>query len=174
MGEPPTSPAPWLQRVIVGVGDLAVSNNAAVILSTYALGSCLGVIAYDPVSRVGGLLHLMLPDAAISAEKAAQQPAMFATTGLPLLFRALAGLKAEPSRLRLLVAGGAGMLAGSDPLKIGERNLAKTLEILHAHRLAVIHQQVGGTINRTVHFEIGSGVAELKTPLGPGRFSLGA
>jgi chemotaxis protein CheD len=76
------------QRIVVGVGDLAVSNSQAVALATYSLGSCLVVTIYDPVRRVGGLLHFMLPDSSINTAKAAQQPAMFADTGIPALFRA--------------------------------------------------------------------------------------
>src|SRR5579859_5256541 len=91
------------QRVVVGVGDLTASNNTLLTLSTYALGSCVAVVAFDPTTKASGLLHLMLPDSTISPDKAAGQPAMFADTGLPLLFRALDGLKADPARLRLFV-----------------------------------------------------------------------
>lgn len=172
MAGSPTVSSFFVQRVIIGVGDMAVSNNAQVILSTYALGSCIGVIAYDSVSKAGGILHLMLPDSAISPDKAAKQPAMFANTGLPLFFRAMSGLKAERHRVRLFITGGAGMLAGSDPFKIGERNTATTLEILRNNGLSVTRQQTGGSINRTVHLEIGSGSVELRTPLGNSQFSL--
>ena len=95
------------QKVVVGVGDLAVSNNQAVVLATYSLGSCLGVTIYDPVMRVGGLLHFMLPDSSINPAKAAQQPAMFADTGIPALFRAAYQMKAGKHRVVLCVAGGA-------------------------------------------------------------------
>jgi len=168
----PTIASVFAQRVIIGVGDMAVSNNPQVILSTYALGSCVGVIAYDSIAKVGGILHLMLPDSTISPEKAIKQPAMFADTGLPLLFRAMAGLKAERQRVRLFVAGGAGMLAGSDPFKIGERNSAKTLDFLTKNGLAIRHREIGGSINRTVHLEVGSGNVGLKTPVANETYSL--
>jgi chemotaxis protein CheD len=168
----PTIASVFAQRVIIGVGDMAVSNNPQVILSTYALGSCVGVIAYDSIAKVGGILHLMLPDSTISPEKAIKQPAMFADTGLPLLFRAMAGLKAERHRVRLFVAGGAGMLAGSDPFKIGERNSAKTLDFLTKNGLAIRHREIGGSINRTVHLEVGSGNVGLKTPVANETYSL--
>jgi len=169
----PTVASIFAQRVIIGVGDMAVSNNAQVILSTYALGSCIGVIAYDPGAKVGGILHLMLPDSAISPDKAARQPAMFANTGLPLLFRAMAGLKAERHRVRLFVAGGAGMLAGHDPFKIGERNSAVTFDFLQKNGMSVRHREVGGTINRTVHLEVGSGTLSMKTPIANEQYNLG-
>src|SRR3954454_19036104 len=89
----------FAQRVVIGVGGMAVSNNPATVLSTYALGSCIGVIVFDPVARCGGILHLMLPEAAVSPQKAISQPAMFADTGLPLLFKELAGLRAERARV---------------------------------------------------------------------------
>ena len=170
----PTVASIFAQRVIIGVGDMAVSNNPQVILSTYALGSCIGVVAYDSVSKVGGILHLMLPDSTISPEKAAKQPAMFADTGLPLLFRAMAGLKAERHRVRIFVAGGAGMLSGHDPFKIGERNSSTTFAFLQQNGLSVRHKEVGGSINRTVHLEVGSGTLNLKTPVANDNFSLTA
>ena len=154
----------FAQRVVIGVGDLAVSNNPTVTLSTYALGSCLGVVAYDPVARAGGMLHLMLPDSSIAPEKAAAQPGMFADTGLPLLFRGLAGLKAERARLRLFVTGGASVLAGHDAFKIGERNIRVTLAYLSQQGFAVRETAVGGTANRTVHLDVGTGAVTLKMP----------
>src|SRR5579883_2378084 len=111
----PTISALFSQRVVIGVGDMAVSNNDTVTLSTYALGSCVGVIAYDPASHAGGILHLMLPDSTISPDKAGKQPAMFADTGLPLLFKNLLGVRANATNLRIFLAGGASVLNGADP-----------------------------------------------------------
>src|SRR5688572_5995423 len=130
MAGAPTISALFSQRVVVGVGDMAVSNNDMVTLSTYALGSCVGVIAYDPVAHAGGILHLMLPDSTISPDKAAKQPAMFANTGLPLLFKSLVGVRAEIGRLRIFVAGGASVLNGADPFKIGARNSVAVTQYL--------------------------------------------
>lgn len=164
MAGAPTIGAVFAQRVVIGVGDMAVSNSAQVVLSTYALGSCIGLIAYDPSQKTGGILHYMLPDSTISPEKAARQPAMFADTGLALFFRSLAGLKADPGRTRLLVAGGASVIAGQDPFKIGERNTAKAAEFLRANGLSVAHADTGGAINRTVHLDINTGVVTIKRP----------
>lgn len=160
----PTIASIFAQRVVIGVGDMAVSNNNMVTLSTYALGSCIGVVAYDPGVRVGGILHLMLPDSSISPEKATVQPAMFANTGLPMFFRALGGLKAERARLRLFVTGGACVLNSQDNFKIGERNTKATLDFLAANGLRPRQIVTGGTTNRTVHLEIASGNMTLKTP----------
>ncbi len=169
----PSISALFSQRVVVGVGDMAVSNNEMVTLSTYALGSCVGVIVYDPIAHAGGILHLMLPDSTISPDKAVKQPAMFADTGLPLLFKALTGVRSERSRIRLFLAGGASVLNGADPFKIGERNCVAVQRFLKTNGYAVTGQDIGGNINRTVHLEIGSGLVTLKLPDRNEQFSLG-
>jgi chemotaxis protein CheD len=152
---------------------MAVSNNSIVTLSTYALGSCVGVIVYDPVSKAGGILHLMLPDSSISPDKALKQPAMFADTGLPMLFKSLLGVRADRSRMRLFTAGGASVLNGADPFKIGERNSAAVDKYLRANGFKVVGQDLGGSVNRTVHLEIGTGKVNLKMPDRIENFSLG-
>ncbi|PTY08808.1 chemotaxis protein CheD [Opitutaceae bacterium EW11] len=164
MAGAPSISALFSQRVVIGVGDMAVSNNETVTLSTYALGSCVGVIAYDPVAKAGGILHLMLPDSTISPQKAVTQPAMFADTGLPMLVKALSGVRAEKNRLRIFLAGGASVLNGADPFKIGERNASAVKRFLAANGCGVAGQDVGGSINRTVHLEIGTGRVTLKMP----------
>src|ERR1035438_5116007 len=94
--------SPFVQRVVIGVGDLAVSGNPDIVLSTYALGSCIGVVAYDPVARAGGILHLMLPDSGIAPERVSRQPSLFADTGLALFFESLGALGSRSANVRLL------------------------------------------------------------------------
>ncbi|HEY5228243.1 MAG TPA: chemotaxis protein CheD [Opitutaceae bacterium] len=166
------SPSPFLQRVVIGVGDLAVSNDPSVTLSTYALGSCIAVIGYDPQVRVGGILHLMLPDSRIAPARAAGQPGMFANTGLPLLFKSLQGLRADLTRLRLFVAGGANVLAGTDAFRIGEKNIKATEEFLSNIGFEFSHAAVGGSINRTIHLQNATGLLTLRTPVATEEYSL--
>lgn len=162
----------FAQRVVIGVGDLAVSNNNQVTLTTYALGSCVGVVAFDPVTRAGGILHIMLPDSTISPEKALKQPAMFADTALPLFMRELAGVKADRSRLKLYLAGGACVLNGPDTFKIGERNTAAVKAWLGAQGLRVQGTDLAGTVNRTLHLELASGALTIKLPERTDKLSL--
>jgi chemotaxis protein CheD len=170
----PSPSALFAQRVVVGVGDMAVSNQPSVTLSTYALGSCIGIAVYDPVAKAGGLLHIMLPEAKISPDKALTQPAMFADTGLPALFRAMLGIKADRARIRVLIAGGASVLCGSDSFKIGERNTRATLEWLARNGFSARNQITGGTVNRTLHLDINNGTLALKAPDANLSFALGA
>jgi chemotaxis protein CheD len=174
MAGAPTIGSLFAQRVVVGVGDLGVSNNVAITLSTYALGSCVAVVVYDPGVKAGGLLHMMLPESSISPEKATTQPAMFADTGLPALFRAVMGIRGDRSRMRIFVAGGACVLSGTDNFRIGERNIRATQVWLSQQGFVVRASAVGGSINRTVHLNVGTGEVSLKTPLTNERFSLAA
>jgi chemotaxis protein CheD len=166
MSGSPSIASLFVQRVVIGVGDMAVSNNISTMLSTYALGSCIGVIAYDTVAKCGGILHLMLPEASVSPQKAATQPAMFADTGLPLFFKRMMGLKAERSRMKLFIAGGASVIAGQDPFKIGERNTRFTMNFTTQNLLNVVKTDTGGSVNRTVHLELSTGNVTLISPTG--------
>ena len=65
------------------------------MLVTYALGSCIAVAVHDPVTSVAGLLHYMLPEASLDWDKAAQNPYMFADTGIPKLLREVCERPAE-------------------------------------------------------------------------------
>ncbi len=151
------------RKLVVGVGGLAVSNNQAMILTTYSLGSCLGVTIYDPVSRAGGLLHAMLPDSSINAAKAAGQPAMFVDTGVSALFRAAYELKAAKHRMQICVAGGAQFLDKSGFFNIGQRNYARLTQLLSQHGLSIDAEEVGGLVSRTLHLYLSTGEVRLKS-----------
>ncbi len=97
-------------KQIVGVADMKVSNNPTDNVITYSLGSCIGLVIYDPVARAGGILHYMLPESAIDKEKASRKPFMFADTGIPRLFKAAYAMGAKKPRIKIFVAGGAEIL----------------------------------------------------------------
>lgn len=105
MNETPAIPIVSKQNYVVGVGELAISNNRNATISTYALGSCIAVAAYDSHKRTGGIIHIMLPDSSLCPGKAERQPAMFADTGLPLMLQSLKELKVERGNLRAFVPG---------------------------------------------------------------------
>jgi len=109
-------------RVVVGVADMAVSNNSTAILTTYSLGSCLGITFYDPAVRAGGMLHIMLPTSELDPVKGQARPAMFVDTGLQLLIRETAKLRVQKERLIVCVAGGAQFLDTKGFFNIGKRN----------------------------------------------------
>jgi chemotaxis protein CheD len=159
-------PSPTLagfeHKVVVGIAEMAVSNNPSATLTTYSLGSCLGISIYDPVAHVGGLLHIMLPDSSIDAAKAAAKPGMFVDTGVPALFRATYQLGADKHRVQIAVAGGAQIMDSSGYFNIGKRNFEMLTQLFAQHGLRIAAAEVGGYVNRTMHLRLATGEVRLK------------
>lgn len=150
------------QKVIVGIADMAVTNDANITLATYSLGSCIGVTIYDPERKVGGLLHVMLPESKIDMDKAAKSPAMFMDTGIPALFRAAYQLSADKYSVRICVIGGAQVMDSSGFFSIGKRNYEMLKKILGEHNLKIHAEQVGGMVSRSVYLDLATGAVRLK------------
>jgi chemotaxis protein CheD len=146
-----------MAALVVGVGDCQVTNDPEAVLVTYALGSCIAVVIYDPVSLVGGLLHFMLPESSIDGDKARERPYMFADTGIPLLFQSAYKLGAAKPRMVVAVLGGAQIVSSGDSLNIGKRNHLALRKIFWKAGVMVRHEDVGGTTSRTVRLEVRSG-----------------
>jgi chemotaxis protein CheD len=148
-------------KLVVGVGDLMVTADASAQLVTYALGSCLGIVVHDPVARVGGMLHVMLPESSLDAGKAESQPAMFVDTGVPRLFHDAYRLGAAKERLVVKVAGGAAAQQ-SDTFEIGKRNMIALRKILWQNGVLIARHDVGGTSSRTMTLDIRTGDVTLR------------
>ncbi len=151
--------------VVVGMADAKCSNEATERLVTYALGSCLAVAIHDPAAGVAGLLHVMMPDSAIDAAKAAANPAMFVDTGVPQLFKACYALGAKKERMTVIVAGGAyqGDNEDDDRFQIGKRNFAALRKLLWKNGVMIGASEVGGSrLPRTLLMEVGTGAVTLK------------
>ncbi|MFH2045457.1 MAG: chemotaxis protein CheD [Pseudomonadota bacterium] len=149
-------------NIVVGVGDMKVSNDPDAVLVTYALGSCIGIGIYDPVAKVGGVLHYMLPDSEIDPVKAIKNPFMFGNTGIPLLFKETYKYGASKNRLKVLVLGGAQILDQNGLFNIGKRNHTVLRKMFWKNNIIVDFEEVGGTVNRTIKLEIKTGEAIMK------------
>ncbi|MGA1875918.1 MAG: chemotaxis protein CheD [bacterium] len=146
-----------MANLIVGTGDMKVSNDPNDVLVTYALGSCIGLIIYDPEVKVGGMLHFMLPESSLNREKARKNPYMFADTGIPELFRASYRLGAQKHRMQVIVAGGSQILDQNGFFNIGKRNHLTLRKMLFKNNVIIHYEDVGGQVNRTVKLEIRTG-----------------
>lgn len=143
-------------RLVVVVGDMKVGKKGDMLV-THALGSCLGLMVYDPVENVGGLLHAMLPLSKINLQKAEANPFMFVDTGVPELFRKVYDLGGQKARLIVKAAGCGQPLGNNEMFKIGERNYTILKKLLWKNNILLESEDVGGTISRTVHFDISTG-----------------
>ncbi len=152
------------KSLVVGVADMIASNDANAELVTYSLGSCLGVTVYDPLIKVGGLLHLMLPDSSIDAVKASTVPSMFVDTGVPRLFKTIFNLGANRNRVIIKVAGGAQFLDQQRTFNIGERNIRAFEEIIARNGVAIYARDLGGISSRTLRFDLATGNVSIHSP----------
>jgi chemotaxis protein CheD len=152
-------------RLVVGIGELAVSSSPDDIIVTHALGSCIAVCLWDPAVRVGGLLHFLLPEAKLNLDRARKQPATFADTGISLLFQTAYTRGVDKRRCVVHLIGGAEVagLQGIGALNVGKRNLLMARQILWANGVMVAGESTGGTIPRTVALRASDGFVEVRS-----------
>ncbi|MEE9911254.1 MAG: chemotaxis protein CheD [Deltaproteobacteria bacterium] len=152
-----------MSDLIVGISDIKISNNLNDMIITYALGSCIGISVYDPIARVGGLLHYMLPDSALDDKKAKENPPMFADTGIPVLFKSCYALGAEKKRMVVKVAGGASILDDTNFFRIGQKNIMAMRKIFWKNNVMITAEDTGANHNRTVRLEMATGKTYVRT-----------
>ena len=148
--------------IVVGVADMQTGGAADRQLGTYALGSCIGLTAYDPTARVGGLLHFMLPQPSVRAENEQLKQFMYATTGIPMMLRRLQERGASQSRMVLCAAGGAEILEGAASMAIGKRNRTMLRKVLWKMNLALAAEDTGGSLARTMTLDLATGFVSVR------------
>lgn len=153
-------------KEIVGLGEMKVSNKPDDLLITYSLGSCIGLSLYDPIQRVGGLIHCMVPLSSTSPEKAASQPCMFTDTGVVVLLKEMFSLGAARSHLVANVAGGAVINEGMGKYNIGKRNYVILKKLLWKNDILISNEAVGGSVVRTMQLQMSTGKTHIKTTFG--------
>ena len=143
----------------VGIGELAVSNNPDEHLKTFGLGSCVAIIALDPKARTVGLVHVALPNSSINPEKAAKLPGYFADTAIPQLISDMSklGCHSRGAGLIIKIVGGAQVMDPNQRFNIGKRNVLTIKKLLWSIKLAVVVEETGGGISRTVDVDVKTG-----------------
>ncbi|MCR5585801.1 MAG: chemotaxis protein CheD [Lachnospiraceae bacterium] len=140
------------KMIKIGMADLAVCLPPDSI-TTLGLGSCIGCVLYDPVSKVSGMVHVMLPDSTKIRNN--ENIAKFADTGVQALFDQVIAAGASKSRLIAKIAGGAQMFAfktDNEMLKVGERNAEGVIKKLNELKIPIKAQDTGGHLGRTIEF----------------------
>ncbi len=137
----------------VGIGLWKVSRSPVGLRAI--LGSCLGVVIYDPTNRIGGMGHILLPDSRGSKE----HPGRYADTALPALIDELNRARGMTQRNGLVakLAGGAKMFDTQSVMAIGEANHQAVRKQLEAMRIPVTGEDIGGETGRNVTFDTATG-----------------
>lgn len=155
------------QQVRIGIAEGAVIRRAGQII-TAGLGSCVGLVLYDDVVDVAGMVHIMLPNA---PKPDPIHPQKYADTAIAWLYEALLREGARPLHVKAKMAGGAQMFRNltTEALRIGDRNVQMTTELLHGLQIPVVAEDVGGHYGRTVRFDLPTRVFSIRTARGEER-----
>jgi len=154
----------WSQpRENVGIGDMSFMKDEGLI-TTHGLGSCVAICIYDEQIKLGGLIHLMLPDSKLNKAKAEKNPLLFVDTGVEAFVRAFTRRGGSISRSVIKIAGGASSLMGEDLFHIGKRNTVNVRKMLWRHRLNIQSEDTGGTDSRTMMMDVTDGAVLVKVP----------
>ena len=140
------------KMIKIGMAELSVCIPPDNI-TTLGLGSCIGCVLYDPVSKVSGMVHVMLPDSTKIRNN--ENIAKFADTGVQALYDEIIKAGASKSRLIAKIAGGAQMFAfktDNEMLKVGERNAEGVVKKLDELKIPLKARDTGGHLGRTIEF----------------------
>ncbi len=151
-----------MKTITVGMADLRTGRDGDKLI-TLGLGSCVGVTLFDPITHIGGLAHVMLPQ---SVPSMAGNRAKFADTALEDLYKEIIRMGATASKLQAKMAGGAHMFSQamkSDVIKVGERNAFACRQLLARMRIPLRVEDTGGTYGRTIELDTQTGALTIKT-----------
>lgn len=151
------------KSIIVGMADLNTTKDYGVLI-TLGLGSCVGIALYDPVVKVAGLAHAMLPDS--KEIKNNSNAAKFVDLATIKLTKNMIALGARQQRIVAKLAGGAQMFAfGSikQSMRIGDRNVEASEYILKRLGIRLIKKDVGKNFGRTIELNADTGELLIKT-----------
>ena len=147
----------------VGMADLKTGKGTDV-LTTLGLGSCIGLTFYDPTSKIGGLVHYMLPDS--TKLKNNSNIAKFGDTGIRELYNQVIAMGASKYRLVAKIAGGAKMfeVSGLSGIgNVGDRTADAAKKILKELGVKLIAEDTGLNYGRTVELHCDTGEFYVKS-----------
>lgn len=148
----------------VGMADLNVGSGDSFIRTT-GLGSCVGLTLFDPVTKIAGMAHVMLPSSDISRD-GQLNVAKFADTAVPELLSRMLAQGAARSRLVAKMAGGSQMFAftsGNDTMRIGPRNVESCKQMLESLNIPLAAEDTGGNYGRTIEIACSTGILYIRS-----------
>jgi chemotaxis protein CheD len=147
------------KHIRVHIGEFHASKEPVVIETL--LGSCVAVCLYDPLSRIGGLNHILLPGRADM--KHFDTASRYGINAMELLINRVMELGGMRRNLVAKVFGGANVMPTvfrEDGM--GSRNAKFVLEFLYNEAITVLSQDLGGHDTRRIYFHTDTGDVFLK------------
>lgn len=149
----------------VRIAHFAVTRGSGRLMAV-GLGSCVAITLYDPVQRVGGLAHVLLPDPSVARDLT--NPGRFASEAVPLLVEAMRAQGGRPPYVARLAGGAAlfGAMLGSPAGQMGERNIRAARAALEIAGLSIAAEETGGKAGRSVSLDVATGELTVKSVRG--------
>ena len=150
------------KQISVGIADMKITRQEGILI-TYALGSCIGISFYDPMIKLGALLHIMLPEKNQTGDANVYK---FADSGIRETLRKISAFGAVKGRLVCKIAGGAKMFDMKGPGglgNIGERNANMVKKILQSEGLRISGEDTGANYARTMLIDVATSVVKVRT-----------
>lgn len=151
------------REVRVGIADAAVVYSPDKLI-TMGLGSCIGIALYDSEKKIGGLVHIMLPDS--SQFKNIVNPLKYADLGVEYLLKKMMDLGCRKTSITAKIAGGASMFNFPDKKissDVGKRNSEAVIEVIKSLSIPLLAKDVGGNKGRTMIFDSKDGRVIIKS-----------
>lgn len=155
------------EELMVDMGKYIVSKSPDVLVSL-GLGSCVGVVIFDAPNKIGGLAHVMLPSVPDDKRNAGDEFNLdkFADIAIPKMLDEIKKKGGKSENFKAKMAGGAHMFKSlelSESMDIGKRNAEIIHKLLSNEKIPILSEETGGSVGRTVHFNLDSGIYNIKT-----------
>jgi chemotaxis protein CheD len=150
-------------QIEVGMAKIEIAE-APYILFTRGLGSCVGIVIYDPHKKIGGLAHAMLPT--IHEARFKTNPAKFVDSAIAFMIEHLEQKGCARSNLQAKLVGGSHMfktIPENSTLDIGMKNVKASQDTLTSYGIKIVSQDTRGNYGRTVFFDLNTGKINIRT-----------
>jgi len=151
------------ETIEVGMAEFRIGDVSKVLV-TRGLGSCVGIIIYDPQKKLGALAHAMLPSQEMARFKS--NPAKFVDSVIPLMIEKLKEKGASLKNLKAKLFGGAHMFSSipeESTFSVGRRNVEEARKILNSYGIEIVAEDVEKNYGRTIFFDVETGKVKVKT-----------
>lgn len=150
-------------RIIeIGIAKMAIAKTP-IIITTKSLGSCVAIILYDSVAKVGAMAHIMLPNSKYIKNK--DKSGKFVDTAIPAMINQMIIRGAVRKKIVAKLVGGAKMFKSvnnDSPLDLGRKIIDAAKKMLRKNGIRIVAQDIGKDYGRTVEFDTSDGSVMVK------------
>jgi len=151
-------------KIEVHMGNMEVVKSPGKLLSL-GVGSCIVIIIYDPVKKIGALAHTMLPD----SKEGIKSDNLFKYADLAVIemIRKLESLGCKKQDMEAKLIGGANMFPTiySETENVGHDNITAVKKILKDEGIKITAEEIGGSIGRSVKLDTETGIVTVETKI---------